>query len=632
MWCQRDKQLRESGKGNIFVKNLHDSVDNKTLFDTFSTFGSILSCKIAVDRETGKSRGYGYVHYAQEEDAKKAITGVWFVNGMLISDKQVYAEPFVPRQERIKKAPWTNVYIKRIPSSMTEADLIKFVEEKIGGKVTSAKMWDKPMFGKSACLNLQKHEEASKTVELLNNLEMKDYVDEKENNGKPLKLFVARSQKRSERDRYLKREAYRSRAPSNAQGNNLYVKPLAPHITDEKLREIFAPYGTIGSAKVMRNPETGQSRGFGFVCFERKEDASQALVKLNGSVTEGAKLYVSRAQKKEERQQFLASRARRGTSRRYYGNAQPQQYYPTQAQMGGYYSYPRAGVPPQPQMYPAQFGYHQMSRPYPMPQMPQVPIPMQMGMPMNQPGQFGFAGIRVPSAGFGGMQPNVGMQPQQPSNSAAVAAGAVGSAAMRSGMGSVGATSQGAVGGRGAVGTPGTGAQGLSSGAGMGAPGANYSQPTQGVGAPPVQHNIYPSAGQTGVEPTTQSRPIHSFPSQLSATERETQPLTPQMLNNATAQERKRMIGERLFPKIQEVEPRLAGKITGMLLEMENTELLVLLNNKDQLRKKINEALTVLKEHHKKQSLRNSESQARQRTGSQGNQSATNRPTSASNN
>ncbi|ETO07227.1 polyadenylate-binding protein 1-like protein, partial [Reticulomyxa filosa] len=109
----------------------------------------------------------------------------------------------------------------------------------------------------------------------------------------------------------------------------------------------------------------------------------------------------------------------------------------------------------------------------------------------------------------------------------------------------------------------------------------------------------------TGIKSIMQSNLSHPFSSQLSSTMREAQPLTPQMLNNATAQERKRMIGERLFPKIQLVEPRLTGKITGMLLQMENTELLVLLNNEGQLRNKINEALSVLKEHHKKRSLRN---------------------------
>lgn len=52
---QRDPSLRKSGVGNVFVKNLAPTVDNKGLFDTFSVFGNILSCKVATD-DQGSSK------------------------------------------------------------------------------------------------------------------------------------------------------------------------------------------------------------------------------------------------------------------------------------------------------------------------------------------------------------------------------------------------------------------------------------------------------------------------------------------------------------------------------------------------------------------------------------------------
>merc|ERR1719240_755039 len=75
------------------------------------------------------------------------------------------------------------------------------------------------------------------------------------------------------------------------------------------------------------------------------------------------------------------------------------------------------------------------------------------------------------------------------------------------------------------------------------------------------------------------------------------QEMTASSLAAAPPEQQKQLLGERLFPLIQAVEPALAGKITGMLLEMDNGELLNLLESPEALNAKIMEAMSVLQVH-----------------------------------
>jgi polyadenylate-binding protein len=78
-------------------------------------------------------------------------------------------------------------------------------------------------------------------------------------------------------------------------------------------------------------------------------------------------------------------------------------------------------------------------------------------------------------------------------------------------------------------------------------------------------------------------------------------PLTASMLAEAPPQEQKQMLGERLFPLIHGMYPDLAGKITGMLLEIDNSELLHMLESRESLKAKVEEAVAVLHAHQAKE-------------------------------
>merc|ERR1712207_70614 len=121
----------------------------------------------------------------------------------------------------------------------------------------------------------------------------------------PTKLYVARAQKRKER----KERRRGGGARRNYTGANLYVKNLSPDVDDAKLHEMFVNFGTITSAKVMRE-QSGKSRGFGFVAFEKKEAATRAIHEMTNALHHGKPLYVSRAQTKAFRQTFIMKQLR----------------------------------------------------------------------------------------------------------------------------------------------------------------------------------------------------------------------------------------------------------------------------------------------------------------------------------
>ncbi|KAJ0752154.1 putative RNA recognition motif domain, BRCT domain, RNA-binding domain superfamily [Helianthus annuus] len=93
-------------------------------------------------------------------------------------------------------------------------------------------------------------------------------------------------------------------AVDKSQGLNLYVKNLDDTVTDESLREYFAPFGTITSCKVMRDPN-GTSKGSGFVAFSTSDEASRALMEINGKMIASKPLYIALAQRKEDRRARL---------------------------------------------------------------------------------------------------------------------------------------------------------------------------------------------------------------------------------------------------------------------------------------------------------------------------------------
>lgn len=563
MWSQRDPSLRRSGVGNIFVKNLHVSIDNKQLYDTFSLFGNILSCKVVTDRESGDSKGYGYVHYETAEAANAAIDKL---DGMLIDGQEVQVGHFVRRNERPGQNDWTNCYVKKIPLEWDDERLNKEFSQ--FGEVLSAavargtrKPRKKPAKEESETkeegedkeeetpeeekeeeakeepaaegevktnetlgfgfVNFAEHEGAVAAVEALNGKKYTTTIDGEEVEQE---LFVGRAQKKAERERELraKYEAEKMDRISKFQGVNLYIKNLDDTVTDDMLRDEFATMGTITSARVMKDMKDGRSRGFGFVCFSTPEEATRAVNEMNGKIIANKPIFVALAQRREVRRaQLEAQHANRAA-----GPGGPGQPGMMRGPMGGPMGYP--GMPMYMQR-PGPGGAMQPAYPMAMPQMMgpggrgggQRPYPM-----MGQQGR----GYPMP---YGGVMPQ----------------------------------------GRGGRGGRGRGPGGMP-GRGPGGQQIKFNQNARNAGGPP---------------PPQQQAPPQPMMAEGA--------LTASSLASASPEMQKNMIGERLYPLIHQSQPDLAGKITGMLLEMDNSELLHLLESPEALNAKITEALQVLEAH-----------------------------------
>lgn len=519
MWSQRDPSIRKSGVGNVFVKNLASTVDNKGLFDFFSVFGNILSCKVATD-EAGNSKGYGYVHYETAEAAQEAIQKI---NGHVLEDKEVFVGTFLRRSDRASTNEWTNLYVKNFPRSWSK-ERLSDVFAPFGAVNSVVVMLDKE--GNSSgfgFVDFAEHESAKKALEELN-----DKAFEADATDEAFTMYVNRAQKRSERERELKAkmDAAKSEQISKFQGMNLYVKNLDETITDDTFRELFTPFGTVTSARIMRDP-AGTSKGFAFVCYSSAEEATRAISEMNGKKIGAKPLFVALYQRKELRQQHLA--ATYGTRGGMGGNGNMGQGNGPRFQMQAPMGYPM-------NMYPGG----------PMP--PRQPYPMMNSMVPRGPVMGGPRGYPMPNYG-------VGMPANQQQR------GARGQNQMPSPV-NQGRRVQGQNPPRG---QPNARAQGQQQARGQQQSNVKYSNQVRN--AP--------------MEQQQQSRPVDLTDS----------------LASADPQTQKNMIGEHLYPLIVPHNPDLAGKITGMLLEMENSELLHLIESPEALSAKIAEALAVLHAH-----------------------------------
>ncbi|CAK9140445.1 unnamed protein product [Ilex paraguariensis] len=528
MWSLRDPDARRSGIGNVFVKNLNDSIDNVKLQEVFQEFGNILSCKVAM-YDDGKSKGYGFVQFESDESANAAIEKL---NGANLGGKLIYVGKFVRKSDRMSPSPdakYTNLYMKNLDSDISD-ELLKEKFCEFGKIVSLVVSKDENEASRGfGFVNFENPDDARRAMEAMNGSQFGSKV-----------LYVARAQKKAEREQILRRQFEEKRKEQilKYQGSNIYVKNIDDDVTDDELREHFSQCGTITSAKLMRD-DKGISKGFGFVCFSTPEEASKAVNTFHGYMFHRKPLYVAIAQRKEERQAQLQLLYAQHMA----GLAGPSAVIP-----GGY----------PPLYYTAPPGV--VSQVPPRPGLMYQPLGMRPGWRAN-----GYA----PPTRPGFQPPPLPLIPNTPRQH-------------RPNRGRMNGHMLSHGGGHAVSYVP------------------HLQQPTPSVTLSKDSSNQQRS-GQVKYVPNGRLRDMNkgsgvsTAASNSAGSGAEGSEMLSSMLAAASPDKQKRILGERLYPLVNQHKPDLTAKITGMLLEMDNSELLLLLESPESLAAKVEEAVQVLK-------------------------------------
>lgn len=584
---------------SLYVGDLLADVVESNLYEIFSSVGSVASIRICRDNVTRRSLGYGYVNFHNPEDAARAID---ILNYERIKGRQCRIM-WSQRDPTLRKTGVGNVFVKNLDPSIdmqTLNDTFSTFGNILSCKVSTNKDGLSKGYG---FVHFDSDEAANNAIKKANGLIL-------------LSKAVAV-------EKYLRRNERRI----TSDWTNVYIKNFPLEWSEEKIIELFSEFGKVTSI-VLKKTEGGENAGFGFVNYESHEGAAAAVEKLNGlkvgeekvkapaepsadgtPATEGAEvtrdklMFVGKHQKKAERESIKMEQAKLEQAKKiekYAGrNLYVRNFDDTidekrlmnefqpfgtisscvvmRSQNGVSKGYGFVCFSSSEEATKAVTGMNNkmldrkpiyvalaQRKEQRKIQLEQARRQSQMargGMPINPM----FGGMPMPA--YGGNMMARGPMPQQymytnmvpnmkpmPYNNAANG--------MQQNFNNRGANMRG--GGRGGRG----GAGGRGGRGGMQAAG----QVRGPMSAPSVP----------GAAPAVNPR---------------NQPLTPQALANASEEERTNMIGERLYPLVAAQYPEHASKITGMLLEMEVSDLLHFLESPVALNEKINEALQVLLKH-----------------------------------
>lgn len=266
---------------SLYVGELNPSVNEATLFEIFSPIGQVSSIRVCRDAVTKKSLGYAYVNYHKFEDGEKAIDEL---NYSLIEGRPCRIM-WSQRDPSARRSGDGNIFIKNLHPAIDNKALHDTFSA--FGRILSCKVATDDL-GQSKCfgfVHYETAEAAEAAIENVNGMLLNDR-----------EVFVGKHV--SKKDRESKFEEMK------ANYTNIYVKNIDLGFSEKEFEDLFAPFGKITSIYLEKDQD-GKSKGFGFVNFEDHKSAVEAVEALNDKEINGQKIYVGRAQKKRERTEEL---------------------------------------------------------------------------------------------------------------------------------------------------------------------------------------------------------------------------------------------------------------------------------------------------------------------------------------
>lgn len=226
---------------SLYVGDLHRDVTEGLLYEIFNKVGPVASIRVCRDIATKNSLGYAYVNFHHPEDADRALNAV---NYTTIKDRPCRIM-WSQRDPSLRKSGFGNVYVKDLPPSIDHKGLLDLFS--VFGNILSCKVATDPETGVSRGFGYVHYETADAANDAITKLNGVT-IDGKE---VVVQLFLAPGDPR------------RSRQTT---WSNLYVKEYPLDWDEAKLAEVFGAYGTVNSIFIPRD-EAGKPKGFAYVDY-----------------------------------------------------------------------------------------------------------------------------------------------------------------------------------------------------------------------------------------------------------------------------------------------------------------------------------------------------------------------------